>query len=236
MAHVEPDGTAVVRQPAQQELQQGGLPAAGGTGEGVLAALLELEGQVLQDGLFTILEAEVLHSDRAVYLSQFGVSLGLGIICVDGDFLKIGLGGGEGQQELRHIPQTVGETSAQVAAAHQGTLEDHALDGQHTDQDVDQHLADDIDTSNPCADKALHVGQPKLGVFDLVAGRIRALAEPLLPAKEAQNIIPSQKIFQLAGSRRLLLGAGAAQLFHPLIEQLGDKQHNHSSQQRGPQQ
>ena len=161
---------------------------------------------------------------------------GLGVTGADGDLLKIGLGGGEGQQELGHASQTVGETSAQVAASHQGTLENHALNGQYADQDVDQHLADDINAANPCAGEALHTGQPELGLFDLIAGRLRTLAESLLPAKETQHIITRQKVFQFAGGRRLLLDADAAQLFHPFIEQLGNQQHDHGSHHSRPQQ
>ena len=190
----------------------------------------------MQDGLFTVLKTEIFNGNGAVYLLQSGTGRGLGVTGADCDLLKIGLGGGDGQQELRHAPQTVGKASAQVAAAHQGTLEDYPLDRQHANENVDQHLTQDIDTANSRADKALHISQAKPGLFNLIAGHVRALAEPLLPAKETQHIITRQKVFQFAGGRRLLLDADAAQLFHPLIEQLGDKQHDRGGHQRGPQQ
>ena len=76
----------------QQEFQQCGLPAAGRAGEGVFAALFELERQVLQDGFLTVLKTEVLHGDGVFYLLRTDVSINLGIIGVDGDIFEIRLG------------------------------------------------------------------------------------------------------------------------------------------------
>ena len=114
---IEADGAAVVRQPAQQQLQQGGFPTTGGAGKGVFTALSELEGQVLQDGFLTVLKTEVLHGDRTVHLLQSGVSHGLSIICVDGDVFEIGLCGGQGHTVVGDSPQTVDDPGGQIAGA-----------------------------------------------------------------------------------------------------------------------
>ena len=153
-----------------------------------------MEGQVPEDGLLAVVEGQVFHRDGAAELFRIHTSFGPGIVGADGDLFKIGLGGREGKQALRPTPQPVGETAAQVAAARQRALEDHALDGQDADQNVDQHLTEDVDAADSRADKTFYIGQAELRLLDLVAGRFRSLAEPLLPAKGAQYVPARQKV------------------------------------------
>ncbi len=64
---IEADNSAVVWQPAQKEFEQGGFPAAGGADERIFTALLELEGQALQDGAPAVLKVQIFDSDGVRY-------------------------------------------------------------------------------------------------------------------------------------------------------------------------
>lgn len=60
---IKEDMSGIVRQPAQQEFQQGGFSASGRPGQGILFAFFKPEGSVFQNGLFPIAEGKSFDRD-----------------------------------------------------------------------------------------------------------------------------------------------------------------------------
>ena len=145
---IKADSSAVVRQPAQQEFQQRGLSAAGGAGEGVLAALLKLEGQVLQNGLFTVLKAEAINGDGALYRVNSRLGLAICSAIVDGDAVKVSLGGCQGQTQSRNLFDAAADVAAQVAGASKCGLDDDSIEGQHDHQDGGSNAQQGLEVSD----------------------------------------------------------------------------------------
>ena len=98
---IEPNCSAVVRQPAQNQLQQCGLPAAGGAGDGVFAAFSKGNGQVLQHRFVLIAEADVFHRDGVLDRRGALEDFGPGISGMYLDAVEVGLGEGHFQPLAR---------------------------------------------------------------------------------------------------------------------------------------
>ena len=142
---VKSDGPLVVREPAEEELQQRTLAAAGGAGEGVFAALLEAEGHAVQDRLLAVAEGEVLHCDGLPDRRQALRALGGQVLRVDGDLVEVGFGGGEGKAACCKAVQSVGDAAGKRSAAADGGQRKASLHCQYNDQDVCRELRGYID-------------------------------------------------------------------------------------------
>ena len=127
---VKSDGPLVVREPAEEELQQRTLAAAGGAGEGVFAALLEAEGHAVQDRLLAVAEGEVFDCDLPLY--GFRAVRGCGVLAavMDCDAGKIGLAGGEAQAVIGYLSQTVKNITTQLASREVSGYRDQLLNSQ----------------------------------------------------------------------------------------------------------
>ena len=92
---VEPNGSRIVRQPPQKQLQEGGFPATGRTSQRILLPLFKAQIPILQNSLFAIPEAQVLHSNPIAHRQHLPISFLQGAVVMDGNLLKIWLAGGD---------------------------------------------------------------------------------------------------------------------------------------------
>ena len=213
---VKSDGPLVVREPAEEELQQRTLAAAGGAGEGVFAALLEGGGEGVQDRLLAVAEAHVFHADGVLDGDQLLEGFGLELAGVDGDAVEVGLCCGDLQALIRQIVQSIGDRPDEVRAGGKDRRGQDPLEDLYAAINGGKYLGNDHDEADLTVYDAFFIALLIGGLLHPVAGRIHAPAEPGAFAEEAQDIIPAQKVLQAADRRLLPLDTGFAQLGHPL--------------------
>ena len=229
------DLALVAGQPAQKNLQQGALAAAGGTGEGVFAAFLEFRVHVDQDRLlFIVAERDIL--DRNAFLQGRQTEIRkLRLAGMDGNLIEIGLAGREGHCKFGHLVQSIIHAGADGTGAHKGGQRNHIIEDQDTQQDDNGHLADGADIGQTTADAVLVDGQFVLGLLHAVAGCIDSAGKPFILAKEAKHIVTCQQILDFTDAVSLAGGTGCANGSQPLAEQTRNEDHNQCDDQRNHQ-
>ena len=140
---------------------------------------------------------------------------------MDGDILEIGLGGGKGHAVAGDGPQAVDDACRQVAGAGHGPQEDLPLKGQEDRDYLLKELQGDAEKAGKAGNAVLRAAPAAVGGLDPGAGLTALAQEAVRPAEGAQHVKTGQQVLQFADALRLGGGAGLAQPFHPLLEQLG---------------
>ncbi len=150
---------------------------------------------------------------------------------MDGDILEIGLGGGKGHAVAGDGPQAVDDACRQVAGAGHGPQEDLPLKGQEDRDYLLKELQGDAEKAGKAGNAVLRAAPAAVGGLDPGAGLTALAQEAVRPAEGAQHVKTGQQVLHFADALRLGGGAGLAQPFHPLLEQLGHHQHHRCGHQ-----
>ena len=216
----------VVRKPAEEELQQGALPAAGGAGEGVFAAPLETEGRVLQDVLLSVAEGKALHCDGIPDRGQ-AVRLPCGLLPgVDGDVGEVGLRRGEREADFGNAAEAVGYCAGQVGGGGYGADDDLALEDQEGRGHHLENLEGESQTVGDAPGSGLGLHAAAGGGLHAVADGVPTAEEAGLLSKKAEDVKAGEEVLQFADALGLGGGAGLPQALHGLLEQLRDDHHH----------
>ena len=228
---VKIDLPGVVRQPAQQELEQRGLATAGRPGEGVLFAFFKAEGSVGEDGLFTVGKRDVLHAEGVGKSGKRLLRALRGALRLGGQLFKVGLCRRQGEPQVGQLGKPVGHPADEVDAAHEDAQPHGPTQGEKDDPEHGAHLQGDVHKAHDALHGGLGSVQGAVGLLDGVADLSGLGAETLLPPEGFEHVPAGEGIFQPVGGGGLLGGTGAAQLLHFLVKELGGEPHHQRRKQ-----